>query len=58
MYLYAGLRIGLSYDDAMDMPRSLLDDLIASDQIIEGGFKRKPSPEENEQELKSIFKLR
>ena len=40
------------------MPKSLLDDLIASDQIIMDGFKRKPSAKENARELRYIFSLR
>lgn len=40
------------------MPKSLLDDLIASDQIIMDGFKRKPSAKENEKELKAIFRMK
>ena len=58
LYLYYGLRIGLSLDDALDMPKSLLDDLIASDQIISDGFKRKPTAKDNERELRHIFSLR
>jgi hypothetical protein len=58
IYLYFGLKMGLTFDEAMDMPRSLLDDLIATDQIVEQGFKRKLSPEENAKELKAIFRLR
>ncbi len=58
IYLYFGLKMGLTFDEAMDLPRSLLDDLIATDQIIEQGFKRKLSPADNEKELQAMFRMK
>lgn len=49
-FLWYGLRIGLSYDTAMNLPFGQLADLIAMEQIRNEGAKRKKSrrAEENE----------
>jgi len=39
--LYYGLKIGLTYDEAMTIPHPLLLDLIACEQIKNEGFEQK-----------------
>ena len=53
-FLYYGLRIGLTYDQAMEMDISLLMDLIACHQIKVEGFEQK----DNSDDLMSILAMR
>lgn len=40
MTLYAGLSAGLDYDTAMTMPLSMLEDIVATHQIMTMGYQR------------------
>lgn len=53
--MFYGLRIGLSYDETIDMPLPLLMDLIACKQIKDEGFEHK---EYNNKDLMSILAVR
>lgn len=40
MVLYAALSAGLDYETAMVLPESLVEDVIATDQIMTQGYDR------------------
>ncbi len=53
--MFYGLRIGLTYEEALDMPLPLLLDLIACKQIKDEGFELK---EYDNDDLMSILAVR
>ena len=53
-----GLRAGLSYDLALDLPQSLVLDLVASQAILEGGAERKMTGDDAKASLLQIAQLR
>ena len=50
--------MGLTYDQAMDIPLSLLYDLISINQIKKEGFKYKRPRRSDREELMELFKLK
>ncbi|MBO7667535.1 MAG: hypothetical protein J6T26_03645 [Firmicutes bacterium] len=56
--MWFGLRNGLTYDQAMDLPLSLILDLVAVQAIEEGGAERKMRGEDAKASLLEISKLR
>lgn len=58
MYLYQALALGIDYSTAMDMPMGLLQDVIASGQILDGGYKRIMRGDDAEDEFRAIFALK
>ena len=53
-----GLRAGLSYEQAMNLPLSLVLDLVAVQAIEEGGAERKMTGEDAKASLRAIAALR
>lgn len=53
--MFYGLRIGLTYEETLDMPLPLLMDLIACKQIKDEGFE---GQEYNNNNLDSILAVR
>lgn len=53
-----GLRAGLTWEQSMDLPQSLVLDLIAVQAIEEGGAERKMTGEDAKKSLLAISKLR
>lgn len=53
-----GLRAGLTYELAMNLPLSLILDLVAVQAIEEGGAERKMSGKDARDSLRAIAKLR
>ena len=59
MYLSMALAAGIDFDTAMVMPLSLLQDIIASKQLLGGGFRRVFTEEEDvEADFIRTFSLR
>lgn len=56
--MWFGLRNGLTYDQAMDLPLSLILDLVAVQAIEEGGAERKMVGQDAWDSLKAMSKLR
>lgn len=50
--------MGLSLDETLTVPLSLLLDLIAVDQIKHDGFKQKKTQRQNDRELEMILSLK
>lgn len=53
-----GLRAGLSYDLSMNLPLSLVLDLVAAQAVLEGGAERKMTGADALESLKAMSKLR
>ena len=53
-----GLRAGLTYDLAMDLPQSLVLDLVAAQAVLEGGAERKMTGADAKASLWQIAALR
>ena len=53
-----GLRAGLSYELALDLPQSLVLDLVAAQAILEGGAERKMTGKDAKASLRAIAQLR
>lgn len=47
MILWTAIRIGLTMETALCMPVSMLDDMIATWQIMECGYDRVPTTEKD-----------
>ena len=56
--MWYGLKMGLSLDETLTVPLSLLLDLIAVDQIKNDGFKQRKTRKQNDQELEMILNLK
>jgi len=50
--------MGLSLDETLTIPLTLLFDLIAVDQIKNDGFKAKKTQKQNDKELEIILNLK
>lgn len=57
-YLWYGMHLGLTRDEALSIPFCLLCDLIAVNQIkAEEGFRRKLRPDEEDAELDRLLSI-
>ena len=56
-YLWFGLKAGLTYEQAMTLPLSLILDLVAVQAIEEGGAERKMTGEDAWQSLKEMARM-
>ena len=56
--MYYGMKIGLSYQEALDMPLGSLLDYIAIDKIACGGVKLKKTEEQEENEFFAMLAWR
>lgn len=57
-YLWFGLSAGLTYEQAMTLPLSLILDLVAVQAIEQGGAERKMTGDDAWESLKAMSKLR
>lgn len=55
-FIWYGMHMGLSYDEANDMPLSRLLDLISIQQIKEEGYKYR-RPMNNDEELAALLAI-
>lgn len=53
-----GLRAGLSYELSLDLPQSLVLDLVAAQAIIEGGAERKMTGADAWESLQAMSEMR
>lgn len=56
--MWFGLQAGLTYEQAMDLPQSLVLDLLAVDAIERGGAQRKNTGADALTALQEMAKLR
>lgn len=56
--MFFGLSAGLSYEQAMTLPLSLILDLVAVQAIEQGGAERKMMGDDAWESLKAMSKLR
>lgn len=56
--MWFGLQAGLTYDQAMDLPQSLILDLVAVQAIEQGGAERKMTGADAWESLRAMSKLR
>lgn len=54
-FVFYGLAIGLSYQEAMGLPFGMLQDLIAIFQIKNEGAKRKKTTEEETEDFERLL---
>lgn len=57
-YLWFGLKAGLTYEQAMNLPLSLILDLVAVQAIEEGGAERKMTGQDARDSLLAMSKMR
>lgn len=55
--MWYGLEMGLTYDQAMDLPISIIYDLISINQIKKEGYRYKQSVAEGQLEFLQMAKL-
>lgn len=56
--MWFGLQAGLTYEQAMDLPQSLILDLVAVQAIEQGGAERKMTGADAWESLRAMSKLR